>query len=65
MEVDSIHHYQGIQFVVVEFVAVVPQVVDNLVGLEEELHMLDIHRIHQLHRLRHRHLRTDQLSILK
>lgn len=47
---------------VVEFVvAVERQVVGNLVGLEEEHHMLDTHHIHQLH---HRHHHIDQLNIL-
>jgi len=66
VEVGSIHRYLGIHFVAVEFVvAAVPRVVDNLVDPGEEHHMLGIHRIRQLHRLHLRHLRTDQLSILK
>lgn len=65
VEVDSIHRYLGIHFVAVEFVVTeAHQAVDNLVGLEEELHTLDIHHIHQLHHHHPRHLHTDQLSIL-
>jgi len=57
-EVDSIHHFPDNLLEVVEFaVAVEHLVVGNLVDLEEEHHMLDIHHIHQLHHHHHhRHI---------